>query len=130
MVHRDVGLLKNGGKFELAWSHLIVAGFYRNSQQMALVLNLPHELNHALRDATKVVILHLLALRRGMTNQGSTGHYQIRTSVKKGVVNQKVLLLPAQGCMNLGYVLIKVLANRRSCLVNGLKRTQQGRLVV
>ena len=120
MVYGHVGLFKNGCKLKLTWSHFVVPGFDGNSEQMALKFDLAHKLNDALRDATEVVVLHLLALRRRMAHECASRHHEVRARVVKGLIDQKVLLLPSKGGVHFTDVFIKVLAYGSRCMVDCL----------
>ena len=130
VVIGQVGLLKDGRQLKLVGGHLVVTGGHRNAQLVRLHLKVLHERRHALWDGPKVVVVQLLTLCRGRAEEGATCHRQIGTGGVQRLVHQEVLLLPAQGGVHLGDVLVEVLAHRRGCSVHSRQRFQQRRFVV
>ena len=65
-----------------------------------------------------------------MSHQRAAGHYQVRTSSIERLVNQEILLLPAEVHTYTANVLIKVITNVGSGFVEGVNRTNKRSLIV
>ena len=130
VVIGQVGLLEHRSHLELVWRHLVVAGGDRDAQFVGLAFEVLHEGHHAGRNAAEVVVIQLLPLGRGRAKQGASALAQVRTGIVEGLVDQEVLLLPAEGGDHLGDVLVEVLADVRGGLVYGREGLEEWRLVV
>ena len=93
VVRGQVALLIDGGDFELARGHLVVAGFDRHAQLEQLALNLHHEGKHAAGNHAEVLVLELLALGGLGTEEGAAGDEQVRAGEHEVAVDEEVFLL-------------------------------------
>ena len=107
-----------------------MAGGDRNAQLMGFTLKVLHEGHHAGRNAAEVVVVELLSLGRGGTEQSAAALAQVRTGIVQGLVDEEVLLLPPEGSDHLGDVLVEILADVRGRLVHGREGLQERSLVV
>ena len=130
MVDGQVALLENGRQFKLVRSHLVVARFYGYGQFQSLNLQVFHEGLHAVGDGAEVVVVHLLVLRTLVSHQRASRHQEVGTSRVETLVDEEVLLLPAQVHLYLLDVVVEIAADVRSGLVHGVERLQQRSLVV
>ena len=102
VVGGHVGGLEERRNLKLGWGHLVVAGFGRNPQAVHLPLHLLHEDLHPLGDGAEVVVVKLLALGGGATEQGAAGQQQVWSQGHVGAVDQEVLLLGAAAGVDRG----------------------------
>ena len=130
VVVREVRFLEHRGQLKLVGRHLVVTRGHGDAQLVGLHFKVLHEGGHALGDGAEVVVVQLLPLRRCSTKQGTSSHRQVGTGGVQRLVNQEVLLLPAQGRVDLGDVLVKILAHGSRRGINGRQGLQQRRLVV
>ena len=130
VVNGQVGLLEDGSQLELVGSHLVVTGLNRNTQFQSMNLQILHKGLNALGDSTEVVVVHLLVLSRIMPHQGTTCQQQVGTGCIKTLVNQEVLLLPAQVADHLLYLGVEIMANLGSSHIHSLQGAQQRSLIV
>ncbi|OPZ72714.1 MAG: hypothetical protein BWY83_00501 [bacterium ADurb.Bin478] len=96
-VGSHIGFGKDRRNFELMRRHLVVAGFGRHAHFVELDLRVLHESEDAVLDGAKVMVLQLLSLGRFRAQQRSAGDAQVRTQRKKRLVDEKILLLGADG---------------------------------
>ena len=69
VVVGQVNLFENRSYFKLVRRNFIVAGFYRNSQFVSLILNILHEHGYPLRNRSKIVVFQLLVFSGGVAHQ-------------------------------------------------------------
>ena len=67
-----------------------------DSEAPQLTIEIRHERNHAGLDGTEVVVIELLMLGRGTTEQGAPGLDQVEPLFIEITVDQEVLLLGTQ----------------------------------
>ena len=130
MVDSQVALLEDGCQLKLVGSHLVVACLDGNGQLQGLNLQVLHESLYAVGNGAEVVVVHLLVLGTLVTHQRATRHQQVGTGRVESLVDEEVLLFPAEVDLYLLYVVVEVLADIPGSLAYGVQGTQQGRLVV
>ena len=130
MVDSQVALLEDGCQLKLVGSHLVVACLDGNGQLQGLNLQVLHESLYAVGNGAEVVVVHLLVLGTLVTHQRATRHQQVGTGRVESLVDEEVLLFPAEVDLYLLYVVVEVLADILGSLAYGVQGTQQGRLVV
>ena len=89
-----------------------------------------HECRHTLGYGTEIVVVHLLIFRRGMSHQRPAREQQVGAGRVETLVNEEILLLPAQIGDYLLHVRIEILCHVRSRLVDGTQGLQQRCLIV
>src|SRR5947207_1079600 len=117
MIYGNVYFLEDGCTFELAGRDLIVAGAQRDAQLIGFLLEVLHEGKDTFRNGTEIMILELLSLRGRMADECTATHHDIRTGIGQGFIYDEVFLLPAEGGGDLGYILIKIVANLYSSFI-------------
>ena len=130
VVVGEVGLFKYGCQLKLVGRHLVVTRGHGNAQLVRFHFEVLHERRHALGNGTEVVVVELLTLCRGCAKQRTARHGQVGSRRIQRLVHDEVLLLPTQGGIDLGDVLVEVLTHRRGCRVHCRQRLQEGHLVV
>ena len=130
VVVGKVDLLVDRSQLELIGSHLVVARLDRNAQLQALILEVLHEGHHTRRNRTEIVVLQLLVLGRLVTHERTPREHQVGTCGPETLVNEEILLLPAQIGEDLRNILVEVVADLRGSGINRRKGPQQGHLVV
>ena len=130
VVVGDVGLLEDGGYLKLVRRHLVVARLARYGQLQGAYLQVLHEGLHAVGYGAEVVVVHLLVLGRVVAHERAAGEHQVGAGVVKPLVDEEVLLLPAQVAHHLLHGGVEVVAHLRGRHVHRVERAQQRRLVV
>ena len=102
VVHRDVGRLKDRRQLVLGRCHLVVLGLGRDAQLPELLVELVHVFGHLGLEHAKIVILHLLSLGRRRSHQRAAGQKEVFSLLVKVLVDQEILLLGTDGCVNVG----------------------------
>ena len=125
VVISQIGLFENRSKFELVRSHLIVAGFYRDSQLLTFVFQILHKSNHPSRYRTEIMIIQLLIFSTFMSHHRPAGKYQIRTGRPQAFVYQKIFLLPSQIREHFFHLRVEIPANIHSRTVYCLECPQK-----
>ncbi len=120
MVHSQIGFLKNWGQLKLIGGNFIVTGFYRNAQKHTLRFQMAHKVENTRRNGTKIMIVQLLSLCRRMAQQSSSSQRNIWTGCRQSTIYKKIFLFPAQGCIYLSNVFIKIFCHSSRCIVNSL----------
>src|SRR5688500_14431519 len=120
-----VNLFEEWSYFELAWRHFIVTRANRNTQFPGFDLELFHEIIHATRDRSEIMIFHLLTAGGGMSEYRTSSHHQVRTSHEQRLVHYKILLLSTKRCINVLDILVKQLTHLGCRKINSLKCFQQ-----
>ena len=105
-------------------------GLTRYAQFEGLVLQVFHKCLHAFGNYAEIVVVHLLVLGRVVPHEGSASEHEVWPGIVETLVDQEVLLLPAQVGLCLLHVGIEVAGHARGGLVYSSQRTQQGCLVV
>ena len=90
-------LLEDRGTLELLRSDLIVAGLDWDTKTEELEFSLRHGGHDLGGNTSKVVVVHLLMLRRQVTDQGTTSVLQVGTKRVERAIDQEVLLLSSEG---------------------------------
>ena len=93
VVGGHVGRLEERRDLELAWGHFVVAGLCGNAQGVHLALHVLHEDLDPLGDCPEVVVVELLALGRGMAEQGAAGEQEVGAQGNEAAIHQEILLL-------------------------------------
>ena len=96
MIDSEVGFLEDGCQLKLVGSHLIVACLTGDTESQSLELQILHKGLYALRNGTKVVVIHLLVLGRVVAHQRTTRQQQVRTCGIESLVNEEILLFPTE----------------------------------
>ena len=130
VVDGHVGGIVDGGQLMLAGSHLVVLGLGGHAQLPQLLVQFLHERGHLGADDAEVVLLQLLALGRGSTEQGAAGKDQVLPGLVVLLLNKEVLLLRADGGGNVVHILAEQLQDADSLAGQGVHRAQQGGLFV
>ena len=81
VVDGHVGGIVDGGQLMLAGGYLVVLGLGGHAQLPQLLVQFLHERGHLGADHAEVVLLQLLALGRGSTEQGAAGEDQVLTGL-------------------------------------------------
>src|SRR6476646_3735972 len=106
VIDGNVGLFEARCHLELAWRHFIVPRHDRNAELVQLVLDLGDTRLNALWYAAEVVILELLAPRRGSADERAAGHDEIRSQGEVTSINQEILLLGSKRGINAVHTLV------------------------
>ena len=130
VVIRQIRLFVDRGKFKLIRCHLIMTGFQRDTQFVCFKLHITHIGSHTFWYGTKVVIIQLLIFCRSMSHQRATRHTEIGTCIVKSRINQKIFLFPTQVGIYLRNILIEILTNCNSRLVNCRNGLQQWGFII
>ena len=96
-IHCHIGRLVDGRHFMLCGSRLIMLGLGCYTQLPQLDIDIMHETTDTLTDNTEIVVIHLLSLGGGSTEQGSSGENNIFTLQSLGRIYQEIFLLRANG---------------------------------
>ena len=97
VIHCHIGRLVDGRHFMLCGSRLIMLGLGCYTQLPQLDIDIMHETTDTLTDNTEIVVIHLLSLGGGSTEQGSSGENNIFTLQSLGRIYQEIFLLRANG---------------------------------
>ena len=92
VVAGEVHFFEHRSEFELGRSDFVVAGLGRNAELPEFLFHIVHEVDDACRNATEVVVFHLLVLCRCSTEQGATGLVEVRALQVETFVDQEVFL--------------------------------------
>ena len=112
VIDRNVGILELRCTLELIGSHLIVTGLYRNTEPVGGILKVLHKLLDPLRNCAPIVVLQLLVLGRSVPHKRAPCLHEVRTGIEKSLIYKEIFLLPPEGRINLGNVLVEKLADR------------------
>ncbi len=96
VVVGQIDLLVDRSQLELVGRHFVVARLQRDAEHQAFVFEIAHERHHALGNGAEIVILQLLVLGRLVSHERTAGKHQIGAHSPQALVDEKVLLLPAQ----------------------------------
>jgi len=130
-VRPDIGLGVDRHDLELVRRHLVVARLGRDPHLVEFGLGVLHEGQHPLLDGAEIVVLKLLPLGRPRADEGAAGDAQVRTQIVESLVDEKILLLRADGGDHpAGAHYPKEGENLLCGAVDGLHRPQQRRLFV
>ena len=130
VVVGKVNFLVDGRQFELVGCHLVVTRLNRNAQSLAFNFEVAHEDSHTFGNRTEIVVFELLVFCRRVAHQRAAGQHQVGASHVEAQIDQEIFLLPAKVRVNLGHVLVEVLADVDSGLVHSVESLEQRRLVV
>ena len=97
VVAGEVHFLEHRGKFKLCRSDFVVAGLRRNAELPEFLFHVVHKVQDAGRNATKVMVFHLLVLCRSCTEQCAAGLVQVRALQVETLVDEEVFLFCAEG---------------------------------
>ncbi len=92
VVAGEVHFLEHRGEFELRGRDFVVTGLRRNAELPEFGLDFVHEVEDARRNATEVMVVHLLMLRGSGTEQRAAGLVQIGALQVETLVNEEVFL--------------------------------------
>ena len=95
VIRCDVGLLEDRRHLELAGRDLVVPRDNWHAELVQLEFELRNASLHALRDATKVVVLKLLPARRRRTHERAATHHEVGAHRVVRAINNEVFLLGA-----------------------------------
>ncbi len=130
VVAGEVHFFEHRGKFELGRSNFVVAGLGRNAELPEFLFNVVHEVDDASRNATEVVVFHLLVLCRSCTEQGAAGLVQVRALQVETLVNQEVFLFGTESDGDLLLGNAEETHKAVGGLLEGLNRTEKRSLLV
>ena len=130
MVVGEVHLLIDRSQLELIGCHLVMACLDGNAELQRLALQVLHKLDYAVGNCAEIVVLQLLVFGTLVTHQRTTRQHQVGTGSPQTLIDQEVLLLPAQICRNVLNLGVEVVADIECRLTNGRDRAQQRQLVV
>ena len=89
-----------------------------------------HEGGDTLRDASEIMVVHLLVLCRVVSHQGASRQQQVRTCGIETFVHQEILLFPSEVAGDLLHLRVEIMTDIRSSDIHCMKSTQQWCLVV
>ena len=92
VVASEVHFFEHRSKFELSRSDFVVAGLSRNAELPEFLFHIVHEVQNARRNATEVVVFHLLVLSRSCTEQGAASLVEVRALEVETLVDEEVFL--------------------------------------
>ena len=137
MVVCKVCLLIYWSQLILIWCNLIMTCFQWNTKLQTLVLQILHKGQHSLWNSTKIVIVELLILCRLVSHKRTACLHEVRACRPECIINQEVLLLPAEEYLHSLNTSIKVAthlcrstrysrngAQERSLIVESLARVR------
>ncbi len=130
VVVGEVDLLVDRSELELVRCYLVVASLHGDAESLSFYLEVAHEVRHALRNRSEVVVLELLVFGRSVTHERAAREHQVGASHVETLVNEEVFLLPAEVRVYFGYALVEVLAHIDSGFVDSVERLQKRSLVV
>ena len=126
----EVCLLVYWCQLELVWCNLVVASLQRNTELQTLILQVTHKGEYSLRNSTEVVVVELLILRRLVTHKGATCLHKVGACRPESIINQEVLLLPAEEYLYSLDTAVEVFAHLGCSIRYCGNRTEQRGLVV
>ena len=121
MIDGEVALFENGGQLKLVGRHLVVTGLAGNGEFESLDLQIFHKGLYAVGNGTEVVVVHLLVFGTLVPHQRSTCQHQVWAGGIESLVDEEIFLFPAEVHLYLMDIIIEVLADIRSGLVNSTK---------
>ena len=130
VVDGDVGGVEDGGQLMLAGSYFVVLGLGGDAQLPQLFVQLLHKFGDLGTDDTEVMLLQLLTLGRGSTEQSAAGKDQVLTGLVVFFLNKEVLLLGADGGGDVIHVLAEELQDADGLIGQRVHGAQQGSLLV
>ena len=101
VVAGEVHFFEHRSKFELSRGDFVVAGLGRNTEFPEFLFHIVHEVQDASRNATEVMVFHLLVLCRSCTEQGAPSLVQVRTLEVEALVDEEVFLFGTERDGNL-----------------------------
>ena len=107
-----------------------MAGLAGHAELEGLYLKVAHEGSDALGDGSEVVVVHLLVLGRVVSHQGAAREQQVGTGGVESLVDEEVLLLPAEVRGHLLHCRVEIMAYIDGGNVHSVEGTQQRSLVV
>ncbi len=131
MVRSDVHRSENRGNLVLSRRNFIVLSLGRNTKFPQFNVQLMHKRRDTLMQRTKIMVIHLLATRRGSTQQRTAGQHKVQTFFYKTAVNQKIFLLTALSRSNtIAARIAQKTQNPHRLFVQRVHRTQQRSLLI
>ena len=130
VVNGNIGGVEDGGQLMLAGSHFVVLGLGGNAQLPQLLVQLLHKCGDLGTDDTEVMLLQLLTLGRGSTEQSAAGEDQILTCLVVLLLDKEILLLGADGGGDVINILAKQLQDADGLTGQCVHGAQQGGLFV
>ncbi len=130
VVAGEVHFLEHRGEFELGRGDFVVAGLGRDAELPEFLFHIVHEVDNACRNATEVVVFHLLVLCRCCTEQCTARLVEVRALQVEALVDQEVFLFGAEGDGNLLRSDAKEAHEAVGGLLQGLNGAEQRGLLV
>ena len=130
VVASEVYFLEHRGKFELGRSHFVMAGLGRNAELPEFLFHIVHEVDDASRNATEVVVFHLLVLCRSGSKQRATGLVQVRALQVETLVDEEIFLFGTESDGDLLLGNAEETHETVSGFLQGLNRTEKRSLLV
>ena len=130
VVNGEVRVLEDRSHLELVGSYLVMTRLHGDAEHQGLYLKVAHEGCHALRNATEIVVVHLLVLGRVVSHERAASQQEVGTSGIETFIHEEVFLLPAEIARHLLHSRVEVVANLCCSHVDGFQGTQEGRFVV
>jgi hypothetical protein len=97
VIHRNILLLEDRGYLELGRAHLVVAGLPGDAQPPEAGIDVRHEFQDPGFYPAEIMVFHLLMPGRAAAEQGAPAHDDVRPPIVKGLVDQEIFLLGAEG---------------------------------
>ena len=102
VVHCHVGRLKDRRQLVLGRSDLVVLGLGRHAELPEFFVQCVHVLRYLGLEYAKIVILHLLSLRRRGSHQRAAGQKEVFSLLVKVLVDQEILLFRTNRRVHVG----------------------------
>ena len=130
VVDRNVGGLKDRSHLVLAGCDLVVLGLGVDAELPQLFVKLCHECLDTRTDGAEIVVIHLLTLGCGCTEQGTAGQNEVGTLGVIALVDEEIFLLRADRGGNMLAVLAEQAQYAASLLGDRFHRAQKRGLLV
>ena len=130
VVASEVHFFKKRSKFELSRSHFVVACLCRDAKLPQFLFHIVHKVQDAARNAAKVMVIHLLVLCRGSTENRAASLVQVRALQIKSLVDEEVFLFSAERNSRLLRTSLKASHEAASRLGKRLQAAEERSLLV
>ena len=130
VVVGEVCLLVYRSQLKLVGSDLIVACFERYAEFQTLILQIAHKGEYSLRNGSEVVVIELLILCRLVSHKGTACLHKVGACRPEGIIDQEVLLLPAEEDLHSLDAAVEVATHLRSGIRHGSDGAKQWGFVV
>ena len=114
-----VGLFVYRCDLELIEGYFVMACFDRYSKFHALLFQFAQEFEHTFRYCAEIVVVHLLAFGRRLSEKRTSCKHQVWARIVQGGIHQKIFLLGSECGVHFGYVLVEILAHGSSGSIDG-----------